>query len=463
MLTTLTSQQIDRIHDATLRILDETGIVLDHPGARSLLLDHGAREDGGRVCLPAELVKRCLATCPPTVTLQGRGGNATLGDGALHVHNLGGARDVLDGPGGETRPAMSADVAASARLLDALPNATTVTPMYTPQDVSAEAMTLVMFAETVRNTTKPINGPGVQTADEARLLFEMLQIVFGERPQVSVGVSPVSPLTFPADNTGAILEVARLGLPFGPLPCPQVGATAPMTLAGALALQNAENLAAIVLAQLVRPGLPIIYCGRLAVMDMRTIAPLWGNPETGLISAATVQLGHRYGLPVNVYGLCTTAYDLDMQNGYERAINAALPALAGADEISGIGEMGGGVLSCPAQMVIDDEIAGAVQRLRRGFAVDDETLAVELTRAVMDGDRNFLAQRHTVQHMRRGEVWMGNLAVAEGTWNVWREAGRPTATENAHERAQHLLSTHRVPPLAEDQDRALKQVIMSVN
>ena len=198
-------------------------------------------------------------------------------------------------------------------------------------------------------------------------------------------------------------------------------------------------------------------------MDMRTIAPLWGNPETGLISAATVQLGHRYGLPVNVYGLCTTVYDLDMQNGYERAINVTLPALAGADEISGIGEMGGGVLSCPAQMVIDDEIAGAVQRLRRGFAVDDETLAVELTRAVMDGDRNFLAQRHTVQHMRRGEVWMGNLAVAEGTWNVWREAGRPTATENAHERAQHLLSTHRVPPLAEDQDRALKQVIMSVN
>ena len=228
-------------------------------------------------------------------------------------------------------------------------------------------------------------------------------------------------------------------------------------------MQNAENLAAIVLAQLVRPGLPIIYCGRLAVMDMRTIAPLWGNPETGLISAATVQLGHRYGLPVNVYGLCTTVYDLDMQNGYERAINVTLPALAGADEISGIGEMGGGVLSCPAQMVIDDEIAGAVQRLRRGFAVDDETLAVELTRAVMDGDRNYLAQRHTVQHMRRGEVWMGNLAVVESTWNVWREAGRPTATENAHERAQHLLSTHRVPPLAEDQDRALKQVIMSVN
>ena len=194
-------------------------------------------------------------------------------------------------------------------------------------------------------------------------------------------------------------------------------------------------------------------------MDMRTVAPLWGNPETGVISTATVQLGHRYGLPVNVYGLCTTAYDLDMQNGYERVVNTALPALAGADELSGIGEMGGGVLSCPAQMVIDDEIAGAVQRLRAGFAVDDDTLAVELTRAVVDGDRNYLAQRHTVQHMRRGEVRMGRLAVVESTWSTWREAGRPTAAEHAHRRALHLLATHEVPPLPEDQDRALEAIV----
>ena len=255
--------------------------------------------------------------------------------------------------------------------------------------------------------------------------------------------------------------MARLGLPFGPLPCPQVGATAPMTLAGALALQNAENLAAIVLAQLVRPGLPIIYCGRLAVMDMRTIAPLWGNPETGLISAATVQLGHRYGLPVNVYGLCTTAYDLDMQNGYERAINAALPALAGADELSGIGEMGGGVLSCPAQMVIDDEIAGAVQRLRRRLCGGRRDAGGGAD-AHGDGRRPQLpgAAPHRAAHAPRRGV---DGKPGGGRGDVEHVArGRPADGRRARPRTRAApAGDTQCSPLPEDQDKALQRIIAS--
>ncbi|MCB9140948.1 MAG: trimethylamine methyltransferase family protein [Anaerolineales bacterium] len=463
MLTTLTSHQIDRIHEATLRILDETGIVLDHPGARSLLLDHGAREDGGRVCLPAELVKRCLALCPPTVTLQGRGGNATLGDGALHVHNLGGARRCAgparrrDAPGHERGCGCQRAPAGCPAQRD-----------HRDADVhaagcSAEAMTLVMFAETVRNTTKPINGPGVQTADEARLLFEMLQIVFGERPQVSVGISPVSPLTFPADNTGAILEVARLGAAVWPAALSSGRRDRTHDAGGRAGLAERRESGRHC-AGAACPPRPAHHLLRAAGSDgYADDCAAVGQPGNG----ANLRGDGATGASLRAAGQRLRAVHHRLRSGYAERLRAGHQRdAAGAgrrDEISGIGEMGGGVLSCPAQMVIDDEIAGAVQRLRRGFAVDDETLAVELTRAVMDGDRNYLAQRHTVQHMRGGEVWMGNLAVVEGTWNAWREAGRPTATENAHERAQHLLSTHRVPPLAEDQDRALKQVIMSVN
>jgi trimethylamine--corrinoid protein Co-methyltransferase len=110
-------------------------------------------------------------------------------------------------------------------------------------------------------------------------------------------------------------------------------------------------LASIVLAQIVHPGLPIIYCGRLAMMEPRTGLSVWGGVELGLASAATVQVGHRYGLPVNVYGLSTNAHSLDIQNGFERSLNAAIPALAGADELSGIGEMEAGVMGSYAQMV----------------------------------------------------------------------------------------------------------------
>lgn len=458
-LAYLQPADLDALHGATLRILDEVGIRLPAGEAHDMLLDSGASTRDGRLMLPPHLVERCLERCPSQVELQGRGGRITLGAGELHVHNLGGAREILDRPESLPRAATTQDVAASARLLDALDSVTTVTPMFTPQDVAPRAVPLAMLRHTVESTLKPINGPGVQRPEEVRLLAEMLRVVFGQHPAVSLGVSPISPLAFPVDIAAAIVEVARQGLPLGPLPCPNAGATAPMSLAGALAQQNAENLAAIVIAQLVRPGLPVIYCGRLAVLNMRKGIPAWGNPEIGLAAAATVQLGHRYGLPVNVYGLATSTFSLDMQNGYERALNAVVPALAGADELSGVGEMAGGICSCPAQMVIDDEIMGMVGRLRRGLSVDEDSLAVSVIGEVIAGSGNFLAEPHTVQYLRAGEAWQGRLAVQEAGWSSWQQAGRPLAVERARQRAEQLLASHDVPPLAPEQARALDAII----
>ncbi len=163
------------------------------------------------------------------------------------------------------------------------------------------------------------------------------------------------------------MEIARLGIAFAPLPCPTAGTTAPFSIAGAITQQNAEVLAALVLAELVQPGLPIIYCGRLAMMEPRTGLSVWGGVEMGMASAGTVQIGHRYGLPVNVYGFSTNAHSLDVQDGFERALNAAIPALAGADELSGIGEMEAGVMGSYAQMVADNEFAGSIIRIRKGI------------------------------------------------------------------------------------------------
>jgi len=273
-----------------------------------------------------------------------------------------------------------------------------------------------------------------------------------------VGISPVSPLIFPDDVVEAIMETARSNVSLGPLPCPTAGATAPLSLAGSLAQQNAEVLASVVLAQLVQPGLPIVYCGRLAMMEPRTGASVWGGVELGLASAATVQIGHRYGLPVNVYGLSTNAHTLEVQNGYERALNAAIPALAGADELSGIGEMEAGVTGSYAQMVCDNEIAASVNRLRRGFTADEDALAVEVIAAVMDGSRNFLDQRHTVRYLRAGEIMRTRLAERR-LWDEWERAGREGMVERAQAEAERLLSEHEVPPLTEDQERELDEIM----
>ncbi|HSJ58756.1 MAG TPA: trimethylamine methyltransferase family protein, partial [Anaerolineae bacterium] len=432
---------------------------LTQPAARELLADAGAVLNGDRVRLPAELVQACIGRCPSQVSIRGRDGKTmTLGDGTLHWHNLGGAATVYDAGAGRCRPATLQDVVDSTRLLDALDGVTNITPFFTPQDVPGPLMALAMYRHALPHTTKPLQGPGTQTAVEVRYAARMAEVVGPAAEVISLGISPISPLTFPDDVVEAMVETARLGIPLGPLPCPTAGATAPLSLAGALAQQNAEVLASVVLAQLVRPGLPIIYCGRLAAMEPRTGMSVWGGVELGLVSAGTVQVSHRYGLPVNVYGLSTNSNTLDLQSGYERALNAIVPALAGADELSGIGELAAGVTGSYAQMVIDDEIAASVRRVRRGFGADEDALAVEVIARVMDGSRNFLDQRHTVRYLRAGEVLLTRLAERRA-WEEWQRGGQETMAGRAEAEARRLLEEHEVPPLEEGQERELDEIM----
>ena len=300
-LTALTSNEVESVHQATLRILNEIGIVLAQTEAREVLAGAGAKVQGERVFLPPDLVERAVGQCPPQVKIRGRDGKTvTIGDGSLYWHNVGGARDVYEPRTGQRRTATLQDVRDSTRLLDALGSVTTITPFFTPQDVPGPLMSLSMYRHALPHATKPIQGPGVLSAIEVQLAARMASVIGPPSEVLSLSISPVSPLIFYDDVAEAMIETARLNIPLAPLPCPTAGATAPMSLAGALAQQNAEVLASVVLAQLVQPGLPIVYCGRLAMMEPRTGSSVWGGVELGLISAATVQLGHRYGLPVNV-------------------------------------------------------------------------------------------------------------------------------------------------------------------
>ncbi len=249
-----------------------------------------------------------------------------------------------------------------------------------------------------------------------------------------------------------------MGIAFGPLPCPTAGTTAPFTIAGAITQQNAEVLAALVLAQLVHPGLPMIYCGRLAMMEPHTGLSVWGGVEMGMASAGTVQIGHHYGLPVNVYGFSTNAHTLDVQNGFERALNAVIPALAGADELSGIGEMEAGVMGSFAQMVLDNEFAGSILRIRNGFGTQPAELAVEVVAAVMGSSHNFLGQKHTMKYLKAGELYLTHLA-ERTSWDSWEQSDRKGQADRAQEQAEVILRDHQVAPLEPVQEQELDTIL----
>ena len=459
IFSVLSSQEIEAIHQATLRILSETGVILTQPKSREILTGAGATVQNKRVLLPPDLVEKCIAQAGKTTTIVGRNGvTRTLGDGSLSFHNLGGARDVYDAASGTRRLASTQDVRDATRLLDALDNCRTITPFFTPCDVPGQIMSLAMYRHALPHTVKPLQGPGVQYPAEVRYAVKMAAVIGDPAHVLTLSISPVSPLTIPDHEAEAIIELAQQGIAFGPLPCPTAGMTAPFSLAGAIAQQNAEVLSALVLAQLVRPGLPMIYCGRLAMMEPRTALAVWGGVELGLVSAATVQVGHRYGLPVNVYGFSTNAHTLDTQNGFERAIGAVLPALAGADELSGIGEMEAGVMGSYAQMVLDNEFAAGILRLRRGFAADAEALAVDEIATVMDSSRNFMAEMHTVKYLRAGEMLLTRLA-ERSSWDTWEQAGRQGMVERAQAEAERLLREHQVPPLDASQEKELDALL----
>ena len=455
----LSDEDVKAMHEATLKILGEIGVIWTHQPSLEILQNAGCTMNGNRVCFPADLVMDSVAKANKRPCIRGRNGQVNeLGGGNLYFHNLGGARDVYDARTNTRHTATDEDGANAIRLLDALPNCNTVTPFFTPPDVTNEMMALHMYRHALSNTTKPVQGPGIQFGHEVKYAVEMAAVVGTPAHELTLSLSPVSPLTMHDIAAAAIMEMAKAGVISSNLPAPTGGATSPMSITGSIVQQSAESLAPLVLAQIINPGCAVVYCGRLAMLDPRT-GLLWAGVELGLASAATVQLGHYYGFSVNVYGFSTNAHTLDAQDAFERGLNATIPALAGADELSGIGEMEAGVMGSFAQMVLDNELAGSVRRLLNGLSADVDHIAVEIIGNVMNGTRNFLGQKHTMKHLRAGELALTKLA-ERNSWDTWDEKlGRKQMADHAVDEAERLLRDHIVPPLEPQQEQELDRIM----
>jgi trimethylamine---corrinoid protein Co-methyltransferase len=458
-LTFFSEEALDRIEETAYRLLDEVGIALEHQGARERLHGLGCRFEQGRMHIPPDAVRWALHNVTPARDCRGRAGDLahTLGDGQIRFHNGGGQPDTLDLHTGKRRRATLQDVADVTRLLDALPNVDHITPLFSPQDVPPDLLFLTATAAMLRNTDKPVSAAAVDRPLDVPYLIDMAAAccggpeAFRQAPNMAISVSPVSPLRFPADITAAILAVAESGAPFHSLPAPSLGATGPLTMAGALAQQHAEVLASFVLAAAARPGVPVVYCSRISPIDLRTAISVWGGPEVGMSGACAAQLAHRLGLPCDSYGLSTTSPHLDPQFAYERLANALIPALAGVDILSGVG-MGGGLVGGFEIAVMDDEIVSLIKHIVAGYEVNDTTLAYDLMKEVIPHNGVFLGELHTVRQMRRGALWIPGLSVRD-------PASGDDVVSRARARARQLLAGHEATPLPEDVDRHLDEIL----
>ena len=465
-LKVLSDEQVDAIHEASLTLLERTGARFDSPEAIRRLEEAGALAHPTRksvLTFPRSMVDAAIRRIPHYGTYCARDpkNDVTFDGEHSFAHALGGNPAILDSETGQIRSSTLKDVEEATRLQDALPNCHTASNLVVATDVPAPLLVIKTVEAMIRNTTKCVPGYALRTA-EVEVLLEMGEAVAGgpeelrKRPFFTLYGSPSSPLTYDGHVCDVMLLAAEHGIPVDVVPCPIAGGTAPLSLAGGLAQQNAELLAGVMLLQTADAKLPSQYSGRLSFLDLRSGKNLWGLPELGLVSAATVQIAHRYHMTADVYGVTTDANGWDLQIGLERMIAALPPALAGADNLSGIGGAWENAASLE-MAVIDDEIYDDVFRIVRGIEVDEDRLALDVVDKVGPMG-TFLAQRHTLKYLREGE--MRNSALWDKrTMDRARQEGVRPIQDVARDRMRKILREHTVTPLEPDVDKELARVV----
>jgi len=317
------------------------------------------------------------------------------------------------------------------------------------------------FDASLNNTQKHVMYETGVTLSDAKTLTEMGYVAAGgekeyrRRPLSSCLQCTYAPLQHDAGVMDASLYFADKGVPLVFFGMPQPGATGPATLVGSLVVGNAEVLSALTMIQLSTPGAAIIYGMGNAPLDPRTTIRAGGSPEHAISSAIATELAHYYTMPSCV-GVSATAKEPGDQAVLEYYTGCVGPLLAGADLMCGVGLLEDSSCLFYEQIVIDDEIIGAIARLIRGEWADDDTMALDIIEKVGPG-KNFLAQRHTVSHLR-SEFFMPNL-VDRRSFDAWSQAGSKTLRDRAREKVRDILANYKVPPLEKEVQRKLDAII----
>ncbi len=445
----LSEKDIARIHEAALRILEETGVRVGLEGAREIFRRHGARVDGEIVRISPAVIEKALSVAPRQFLMAGREEkhDLILGDKRVYMGTGGAALTVLDPETGRARPGTLRDVAEIARLCDALENVHFYLRPCIPRDIPPEAMDINQFYAALANTTKNVMA-AAQSPENARMIIEMAAMIAGgrealiKRPFISFVTSwMISPLHFADETTRVLLEVTANRIPVALSSAPMAGSTSPVTLAGTLVQVHAEQLSGIALTQFAHPGAPVLYGAIPSMADMKWMTYLGGGVEFGLMNAAIAQMARHIGVPnYNSAGL-TDAKIPDIQSGYEKAFSLCLCALAGSNFIH---HAAGMLESMKAvayeQYVIDNEIIGMALRLLKGIRIDEETLGLDAIREAGPGG-NYLSSPHTVRFMRQ-EYFRPSVADRQNR-EAWEAAGAPDGRERARRIAKKILESHR--------------------
>ncbi len=447
-LEVLTPDEVKKIHEATLWIIEHTGVRFPSKRALDIWQSFGATVDAEKMIVRAKphLIEEALKQAPASYNLCARNASQDLPLDGNHVFvgTDGCGVEVLDIQTGARRTSVLRDVVDIARLADATEEVGFHWVPVSAQDMPPETRGLHEVKAIWENSTKHVQTESIYNEREARAAIEMAAAIAGgrealrKRPVLSLMQCTAPPLGQDGGSVDAALLAAEVGIPTGFMTMAACLTTGPATLAGNLAVGNAEVIAGLTLLQLAYPGAPVFYAAAQTASDLRNGAYTGGGPEDFLFGAAQNALADFYNVPLSMGSFATGAKEPNWQAGVENSLSTFMASISMADMLLGVGLLHGSRIWSFAQMMMDCEIFSIVQKTLQGIAVNDETLALDTIAAVGPGG-NFLTQKHTLKHMR--DVFLPQF-MDRRPYNEW-ETKKDDARDWALAKARKTLAEHQ--------------------
>jgi trimethylamine---corrinoid protein Co-methyltransferase len=464
----LSAAEIEQIDAASMTVLAETGLKVELKKALQLFKEAGCQVDDNekKVLIPQKLVQWAIEQAPSIFTLYGNDPDFKLEIGGENVNfaGLGTPTAILDPENGAYRPTNLDDLVRHLKLINACQYINSTQMDVWPNDIPMTTIHAEAIWAWAHHSRKPF-GMGCYGYLPTLDMMKMMAIAVGGKeelrrlPRFFSICSVVSPLQMSKEQLEGLLICADYGQPLAMSPEAIAGATAPASLAGLLVQENAAILAHITLAQIFRPGTPVLYGTVSTIANMKLGTVALGAVETGLISAASAQLARYYGLPIRSVGGVTEAKIEDIQAGLERCSTIMQAALSGVNYITCAGTLDSTMLESEPLLLIDDEWCGAVARVREGITVNSDTLALDLIKE-KGFSGHYLAEEHTVKHFKQ-EHYMPSMLVRE-PHATWVSQGSNNLMERAKEKVREIIDHHQPmvidPQIEQDLDAYRKKV-----
>jgi len=456
----LSSGEIEKLHQATLYVLKTVGVRFQSEAARTVFRQHGAEVDGEIVRISEKILQKALSSIPKSFVLHGReeeqdvlvGGEAPVfasSSGPVYVRR-----------GGEKYLAKNEDYLNFIKLSETSPVlGVTNYIMVEPQDVAPDKRKLHQVACCLKYSTKPLIGITMGEGMSEECLRLVGNFYGGLTANRLLGIiSPISPLSYDQQMLDHVLIYARNDQPLLFASCSLPGATSPVSLCGTMVIDNAEVLAGIILSQLVRPGLPVIYGNTSTACDLRYVSPAIGSPETGLVTLTTAALSSYYGIPCRSGGSLTDAKIPDMQAGIESAMTLLPAMVSGVDFIlQSCGILESFNTLSYEKFIIDEETLVTARRFVQGYEISDDLLGLEMIGRLGPG-ANYLSEEHTAAHYR-SEQYTPKIISREG-FAQWTEAGGRDLPERAASAVEKRLEQYQPPQITAEQEKVLQDYLV---